>query len=389
MKNKKNLKYLAYFVFLPIIFSFWSCNKGDDEHTKKLHSAIKTETIYALLRELPDYRAFPGVTKGKNSITFSARYPGYVKEVLVNVGEKAKKGELILRMDPGDIENRIRALKAEKEGILSQKASLMADLEYAKANFKRIANLLKEGAATRDEFERVRARHLFLEGQIKSLEASSERLDASIREAQNQLSYLELISPGDGFVTERFVDPGTYVSPGASLLSLEIEKGVWFEAQVDEEMLLGLREGDSAYIEIPSFSKNFVDKVSSFVKKADPLTHTFTVRVDLMDRTIPGGIFGRMHLQKGTKHAILVPTSSVVDKRGISGVYIVGKDHIAHFRVVKKGRLWSFFDGMFLPFDGNITRGELLVEIISGISPGERIAISNLNMIREGSRVEY
>jgi RND family efflux transporter MFP subunit len=320
-------------------------------------------------------------------VEFAARFPGYVEKVWVDVGDKVKKGQPLLNMDSTEISSLITSLNAEKEEILRKKAALFANLDYAKRNFMRYKKLMDEKASTRDEFEQARAKYQSLSAQVKALDASLERVEAGAKDTKNRLSYLEIVSPDDGFITERSVDNGTYVSPGSPLISLELEKGVWFEARVDEEMIHKVAAGDEVTIEIPATGKIFKEKIASFSRKADPYTHSFTVRADMGEKSVPPGLFGRLYIKKGVRQAVLLPESAIMDKGGLTGVYVVDKDQTAHWRVIRKGRCWRFHKENKCFFLTDDEKGAYW-EIISGVSAGERVAVSNLHMMREGTRVE-
>ena len=112
-------------------------------------------------------------------------------------------------------------------------------------------------------------------------------------------------------------------------------------------------------------------KVEAIVPSADRGSRTFQVKVILRpDRSIRSGMFARVRFQKGDRPGLLIPSAAVVREGQLQGVYVVSEDR-ARLRWVRLGKLF----------------GER-IEVISGLSPGDRVVTSALDRVTDGSRVE-
>ena len=112
--------------------------------------------------------------------------------------------------------------------------------------------------------------------------------------------------------------------------------------------------------------------VSEVVPTVDPASRTFTVKVDLpRGGELRTGMFGRVLIPVGKEPVLVVPQRAISQVGGYDGLYTVSADNVARLVMVKTGR--TFGDG---------------VEILSGVDPGTRVAVSPLERLVDGARVE-
>ena len=385
------------FIILIILASFWSmslaaCTGQDQGSKRKPVSAVSAKTYQVTESQLPEMMSFPGRTEAKVQVLLASKVPGFVRAIKVQEGDPVKKGELVLSVDDTDIKTRIQALTAEKEGIASRQAAVNADFIYAKDNFKRYESLKKDDAATQEEFDRARSRFEALKNQLESFNADLRRIDANVKEAENQLSYVSLVSPVNGWVTEKTVDTGSYINPGVTLLRIDSsENGFWFEADIDEGLLSKITPDATARLSIPSANIDEQVKISQIVPYVSPSTHTFAIKVDMKEPDLKSGLYGKILIPSGKLKCLVIPEKDLVKRGGMTGVYTVGKDRIVHWRIVKTGRKWIYERSSWLPagsgYDQSGGRPEF-VEILSGINSKDTVVTSNLDMVQEGVRLE-
>ncbi len=388
----------GYWALILLVFvAFTSACSREKESVTDADRQIKTaraEVAEAIRAELPEYRAFPAVTEAKVSVTLSAKIPGYVKKVLVEEGQQVKKGQLLLVVDQKDIQSKLKALEAAKKAALSQKSALEARLSYAKTNFQRFERLMKDEAATQEEYDRAESEYLALKDQVAALSSQIRQIEAQMIEARNQLSYVRISAPVNGWITERLVDPGTYVNPGVPLIQMEAQhRGFWLKAGVDESLVETVEPGTPVRVSIPALNMDFESTLAATIPKVDPSTHTFDVKVELKGERLKSGLFGRLFVRTAMRKGLVIPAAAIIKRGAIDGVFIVDSSHILRWRLIKVGSTWIRDDnGRFLgpagdePADG---QGDLLfVEVLSGLEPGDTVAVSNLDALEEGMRLE-
>ena len=385
-------KYIVpFFLVFILVGLLASCKKEESKAPEKAHRALKkisAETVTAQRVSVPLLHSFPGLTRAKINVNIGAKIPGYIKAVFVEEGDRVVAGQTLIQIDEADITAKIKALEASRQAVLRQKKAVQSRLAYALSNFSRIKRLFEMESATQEELDRATSEVEALKAQIKAVEAEAEAVKAQIKEVKNQLNYLRIASPVNGWVIKRFVDPGTLANPGMVLLAIDsAEAGTWFEAMIDEKLLGKVREGQIAKVEIPAAALDVEAPIAKVIPQVDPSAHAFKIKVDLGNSSLKSGLFGTVLLSTGEKKIVLLPLNAIIERGGIQGVYAVGPDKIIHWRVIKKGLLWKRTASGFEPAskDGE---GQLFAEIIAGVAEGDVIVASNLDKVQEGASLE-
>ncbi len=378
-------------IFVAIVVT--GCGKDKEREELSVVHSFKADTLQVQMTELPRLRIFPGKVRSKVQVTLAAKMPGYVKKVPVQIGDLVKKGQLLVLVDDTDVRARIKALYEQKGAAAAELNAIEAKYEYAKINFERFNRLFKEESATKDELDRARTQFLALKNQTGAIKAKIKAIEAQIKEAQNQLAYLQIKAPIDGWISDRRVDPGTYVNPGIPLIKLDgKDAGFWFEASVDDILINNIRPGENVTISVPALDLVTEAKVVHAQRSSQPDTHTFTLLVDLDSLNLKSGLFGRVFVGIGKTMAIVLPEKVVVRRAGINGVYVVDENKMVHWRIVRLGKMWLKTAKGFLPILQDVAttkeQAEKYVTILSGLSAGEQIVASNLSQAREGGRLE-
>lgn len=262
--------------------------------------------------------------------------------------------------------------------------------EVAKAQFESVkeqADLVEEGARKqeiRTAEEQVRQAEEALRmakaaaaqnamslrnAQVAASQASQAR--AAVDFARTQLGYASITSPIKGVVAARMVDPGDTVSPGVPVISVEDDSLYRIEAAVPAASVGSLSIGHTVRYTLGSDARSGEGVVSVISPSGDPATRKFLVKVDLpRGAQARSGEFGRIHIPVSRARAILIPRQAVREEGGLTSVFVVGKNAKASMRPVKLGR-----------------RLEDKVEVVSGLSPGDRIVVRSTGVLADGARV--
>ncbi len=141
-------------------------------------------------------------------------------EMIVPAGTTVKKGQLLARLDAGDLKAKKRSLELKIRQIDSEIKAKAADLQSLEKTHERNRKLLEIQAISQDRFDAEAARIDSLRASINALRSSQAALRASIREVEDTLSYTTIIAPMAGVVSKTFVTAGGTVGAGKPLLSL-------------------------------------------------------------------------------------------------------------------------------------------------------------------------
>ncbi len=107
------------------------------------------------------------------------------------------------------------------------------------------------------------------------------------------------------------------------------------------------------------------------VPAADPASHSHLVKIDLPAGSgLSSGNFVRVGFAVGSREGIRVPAAALAERAGITGVFVVDAQGVAHYRMVRTG-----------------ATEQDKVEIVSGLNPGDQVVVSNVGQLENGDKV--
>ncbi len=369
---------------------------GPDAPPEPKSRTVKAETGVARLEEAVECRSFPAQVEARNSATLASKLSGSVVEVYAAEGASLKAGEPILRIDDKDLQSRAEGLKASMAQASSERQALAAKVSHAKANLDRLSKLLAQKVISQDDFDKARTEYLALSREEEAVAARERAVAAQMEELGALGAYTRINAPFNGQLTRRFVDQGAFVNAGQPLAQMDdVSGGYDLTAQVDESLLPTVKAGQPVVGVIPALSREpFAAKVDAVIGRVDPATRTFRLKAAIP----PGlarpdaGMYGRLFLPARVAKKILLPASCLVMRGDLPAVLAVDGEGRLSFRVVKPGGRFIKVTLEGKPF---LTDSEAFddparpsfVEILSGLSDGERVVCSATDTLREGDRL--
>jgi RND family efflux transporter MFP subunit len=167
------------------------------------------------------------------------------------------------------------------------------------------------------------------------------------------------------------VETGTTVLPGTPLLVLDRAGGWQVRFDCPEALAGRLAPGTVLEVEVPALRRTFPATVSEVQPAADPATRSFQAKAALPDDPqLAAGLFARAALAATATDTLLLPSSAIVTRGQLTGVYVVEEGRL-RLRMVKTGR----------------TVGDR-VEILAGLTAGQQVVVSGTERAVNGARVE-
>ena len=378
LKNKGWEVRLCLPVLLALSLFLWGC--GGKEETEKIErESVSAPTLTLKEAKVISIREFPGEVVAKKRAVLSTKVAGFVNRFYVHEGDKVKKGDPLVAIEDKEI-------RQKEKSILSSIRAIESQERFARSTFKRYSQLIKEHAVTPQEFEEVRSRY-------HALKAKREALQAQLGEVRSLLKYTEIRSPVDGTITSKNADEGSFVNAGTPILVVDDNaSGYWFVAQVDEGLMGRLHKGEKGIVLLSHQPRPILAEVSVVVPKVDPQTRTFTVKLDISGNNLKSGTFGRLLLPQGNATTLLVPKEAIVKRGALTAIYEVAANNVLHFRLVKLGRAFLNLPEMgWVPISTEVFSDNgtgVRFEVLSGLSPGDRIVSKASQKIHEGMRLE-
>jgi len=322
--------------------------------------------------------------------TISPRLQERLAEVLVDQGDYVKAGQLLARLDDGELQRQVEvseaalaSTKATAVRVRVDEARAEAVERQAKQEHKRISDLVATKVSSQAEMDKAIEQLHVAETDLQRARAATVEAQQQVNTAEKNLDYqqerlgfTQILSPYDGLVTRRDRDAGGVVVPGSSLLQLVATNEIWVSAWVDETAMAGLKVGQPARVAFRSEpARSYAGEVARLGREADRETREFVVdvRVQELPANWTIGQRAEVFIETGRKtDALVVPQRFLQSRDGKPGVFVVAGGK-ATWREVAFG-----------------LRGWEAVEVAQGLSAGERVvapADSKQPPLKSGQRV--
>ncbi len=362
--------FMKLFLITASIFILAACKNGDvsDENPRKVVRPVKMMTIPSGA-DLPIF-IFPGKVRASQRVDMAFQVPGPLIELPVKEGQDVKKGDLLARIDPTDFQTRLR----QAEGQL---AKAKAANDRARSEYDRILRIKNEdpGATSQNMIDRKREA-------IESAKAELNTSRAGVDEAENQLRYTYLRAPFSGMIAKRYVDNFQEVQAKQPIFKLQDVTHLEILVDLPETIVATARaDSATAFAEFAAApGKQYDLTFKEVAKEADPCTQTYRVVMTLPApgeiNILPGmtaRVVGRALMGDPSGHQSVIPAIAVFsDETGTSHVWVVNLGSMT----VSKRKVTT----------GNLA-GTHDIQILNGLNPGEKIAVSGIAQLREGMLV--
>ena len=221
-----------------------------------------------------------GTVVSDNQKYIGARYMGYVKDVYVEIGDKVKREDTLFEMDSAEFD----ILKEQANLALEQSETLVDVYRTRLDEIRREKRLFRNKKFSKDiDFEEwsenleISAEHT--QSMLKAMQTMVKEASQKVKEISVISHYLEVKAPSDGIIVQKNLHVGDLVMPGFPVMILVDLSHLEIEAQISEADILKVNEGDFVRFEIPSIRYKGHGRIKSIVPSANPMTHTFTIRI--------------------------------------------------------------------------------------------------------------
>lgn len=319
---------------------------------------------------------YVGRIRAASYVEIHARVEGYLEKMLFEEGKRVKQGDPLFLINSAQYRARVEKAKAQLKKDEAQAAKAKRDVE-------RLTPLYAQHAASQLDLDNATAA-------LENAQANIAMSKADLDQAQLELSYTVVTSPLSGYISERFVDIGTLVGPGAKSKLAAVVKSDTVLVDFKMTALDYLRaerrnvkfgEQDTTRSWQPTVAVTLADNseypVKGIVDFADPLvdpeTGTFGVRAELSNpaqKLLPGQFTKVKLLLDVRERSIVVPRKAVSIEKGGAFIYVIRRDDTAEKRFVQTG-----------PEIGN----NVVVE--RGLGENERVVIEGYHKLVPGIKV--
>lgn len=353
MKNITKLIAIATLIFMV------SC--GDDKKETVDNRTTVNVKVSKPSSENANFITASGKVEAVQNADISTRMMGYVNNVPVKVGDKVSKGQLLISINSADI-------AAQKGQVNASIIEATAAFNSAKKDYNRYKALFTDNSASQKEMDDMTANYEMAKARLEAANQMKNQVNA-------QLSYSNITAPFSGIVTGKYINKGDMANPGMPLLSIETPGNFQVMAMVPESQITQITEGSKVKVHVKSTSEivtGIVTEVSSSAKNTGG-QYLVKIALDKTDTKLLSGMFTSVHfpVAKSTENSpILIPTSAIVTRGELNGVYVVSQSNTALLRWLRLGR--EFGDQ---------------IEVLSGLSADEQYVLSAESKLVNGAKL--
>jgi RND family efflux transporter MFP subunit len=334
---------------------------------------MQARVVQSRQLEVPLNVRSTGTVHARETAILSAQVMGRIQQVLVREGDSVRAGQTLAVLDDAALRASADQAQEALKAAQSEQAAAQTDSKLAASTLERYRQLEAEKSVSPQEMDEVSRRAEASAARLEAARAQTGAAQAQASGARTMLGYARLHAPFSGVVTARMADPGTMATPGAPLLQVDRAGALELYATVDESAIGAVHKGMKVQVTIDGAgSADFAGTVAEIVPAADLASHSFLVKVDLPTSSqLRAGMYGTAEFPNGVRQAILIPRSTIVLRGSLACAYVLGGQGVAQLRYLTLGA----------------TQGDL-VEVLSGISSGERLVDAPSDRDLAGKRIE-
>jgi len=287
-----------------------------------------------------------GSMAANERVVVQSEIGGFIEEVAFEDGDTVEKEQLLVRLETRKLEARLQEARA--------------DLDLARLNLERARALRENETIPQRDLDEARTNFEVAQAEVRL--RTEELEDASIR------------APFAGRVGQRLVSPGQYVASGEAITTLVDDDPLKIDFTVPERFISELARGKQVNILTEAYpQETFSGEIYFIAPEVDRRTRNLLTRarIDNPDGRLKPGMFGNLRLVLRIKdEAVVIPETALISRAETKLVNVVTQDDTVEFRKVEIG---------------NWLKGK--VEIVSGLSAGERVITEGHQKVGPGSKV--
>ena len=294
------------------------------------------------------------------TVDVRARLEGDIVRVLVREGERVREGQLLAQYESSEQESARRSAEARA-------TSARAELSTAEWNLQQSEELFKAGAVAERDLRAA-------QNAVASSKAQVAAAESEVRASTMSASDTRIVAPLTGTVATRTVEVGEHVARGATLFTVVRSAVLELAASVPERNTVGLLPGQT--VKFSAGGRDFQGRVARMSPTIDPSTRSVTVYIQIPNEggRLKGGTFASGRVIGRTLSDALVIPSTAVKQTGEGRPFVYRLD----------GTTLAQVDVQL----GIVDEAAGVVQVVSGLSEGDRIIVGNVGQLGRGMQVQ-
>jgi RND family efflux transporter MFP subunit len=286
--------------------------------------------------------SLPATTTAFEAANIFARTSGYIEKRYVDIGDQVKAGTLLAEITAPELDHQISQAQATLAQYQATLRQTEASHELARVTNARDSGLVKQGWLTLQQGDNDRLTLAAQEAAVGVAQSNIVAQQAQIRVLSQEKAYQRVIAPFDGVVTQRFIDNGSLVQSGSTMMYTMMHSDVIrIQLYVPQDEAFGVEPGVKAVVHVPEIpDRAFPGTVTRIAHALQPGSRTLLTEIDVPnpDGALSPGIYCIVDLQIPRKTpSFVVPADAVVfDQDGLHVALV--RDGTVHLQKISIAR---------------------------------------------------
>jgi RND family efflux transporter MFP subunit len=276
------------------------------------------------LQVIDAWQTYTGSIIADQKATLSARITAQVADVLVDVGDMVKAGDILIRLDNLDLNARVR----QNEQAI---ASAQAQLNIARKEYTRTQSLVSKKLVAQSKLDSALST-------LQSAKANFKQAQASLDEATTTYGYSIIAAPFDGLITQKNVNKGDIASPGVNMLAMYNPDSMVMQAYIAASQRHQLALNQTWPVSLPEQDIRLTGHISEINPSSDANSRSIVVKLSIdasNKQPLFPGTYAKVAIKTGTKSALIIPASSVYRIGQLQYVKLIKTDNSVVPRLVE------------------------------------------------------
>lgn len=305
---------------------------------------------------------YSGEVVGRYESQMSFQTGGKITNRNVESGSIVNKGDLLMQVDPQDVEQSVKAVE-------SQMAAAQSQFNLAADNLTRYQNLYEGGAIGKAQLDSVKTSY-------DVAKASLNQVAAQYEASRNQLDYTGIYADSAGVITNIYAEEGQVVAAGQTVLTIVQSDEREIEISVPENRVNQLRQAEKIQVTLWALPEVTLEgTVREIVPMADPVTRTYKAHISLdsVPKELELGMTATVAVSSPVVEQggyVEIPISAIYQTGSVPQVWVVEKN-VLHLKKVEVG-----------DFD------EDSIQVTKGLQSGDIIVTAGVHKLTEGVKVQ-
>jgi RND family efflux transporter MFP subunit len=396
--RKQLISSLAAIAALSATWGLNSCHSGGSGSAASAAAIPSARVATAQRGDIVRVLTLAGQFQPYQVVDVHPKVSGYMKQINVDIGDIVHQGQTLAILEvpelKAQLESTVFQLKQSQEEItraqheVKSAEALNSALHAESARLEQAA-ASRPGLIAQQELDDARAKDLSSQAQVDSAKAAlaaaqqhAEAARADSERVQALQNYTTVVAPIAGVVIWRYADTGALIQGGTNsndstlpIVRLSQSTLLRLRVPVPEDAVKYVHVGDTLQVRVDAINRSFTGKIVRFTRNVNFETRTMETEVDVDNKnlSIAPGMYANTALQLGIAHNVVtVPVEALVlNAQQQQTAYVLDSNNRIHIRNVQTG-----------------VEGSKLAEIVSGLSPGDRVVIGGQEKYQEGQEVK-